>query len=83
MQVMALSLGPRPSSLTAVAWVGKFLKQRPMKLGSNMDRNISNLAEKFKEAEEHINTYYEVEECFFIEWAGGGSLGGVGLREAR
>ena len=83
MQVMALSLGPRPSSLTTVAWVGKFLKQRPMKLGSNMDRNISNLAEKFKEAEEHINTYYEVEECFFIEWAGSGSLGGVGLRGAR
>ena len=30
-----------------------------------MDRNISNLAEKFKEAEEHINTYCEVEESFF------------------
>ena len=37
-----------------------------MKLGSNMDRNISNLAEKFKEAEEHINTHYEVGMFFLL-----------------
>ena len=47
---------------TAVAWVRKFMKQHPVKLGTNMERNISNLVEKLKEAEDHINTYYEVED---------------------
>ena len=47
---------------TAVGWVRKFMKQHPVKLGSNMARNISNLGEKLQEAEDHINEHYEVED---------------------
>ena len=47
---------------TAVAWVRKFMRQHPVKLGTNMGKNISNLVDKLKEAENHINTYYEVED---------------------
>lgn len=47
---------------TAVAWVRKFLRQHPIKLGTDMERNITKLEGKLKEAEEHINEHYEVED---------------------
>ena len=47
---------------TAVAWVRKFLKQHPVNIVENMDRNIKSLEEKLGEAVDHINTYYEVED---------------------
>jgi len=48
---------------TAVSWVRKFLRQHPVKLGENMDRNIGRVEEKLLEAVDHINTHYEVEDC--------------------
>ena len=48
---------------TAVAWVRKYLRQHPVKIGKDMDKNIEGLVEKLKEAEEHINNFYEVEDC--------------------
>ena len=47
---------------TAVAWVRKWMRQHPVKLGTDMARNISTLVDKLKECEDHINTYYEVED---------------------
>lgn len=63
---------------TAVAWVRKYLKQHPVKIGKDMGKNIEGLVEKLKEAEEHINTFYEVEDLMpeisigrvaFVTWA--------------
>ena len=36
------------------------MRQHPVKLGTDMARNISRLVDKLKEAEDHINTYYAV-----------------------
>lgn len=49
---------------TCVAWVRKFLRQHPIKLGDNMAKNIQNLMAKLEEAVDHINTHYEVEDRF-------------------
>jgi hypothetical protein len=47
---------------TAVAWVRKYLKQHPVKIGSDLGKNIEGLLAKLKEAEEHINAFHEVED---------------------
>ena len=47
---------------TAVAWVRKFLRQHPIKMGTDMDRNVQKLVDKLQEAEDHINEHYEVED---------------------
>ena len=47
---------------TAVALVRKFLRQHPIKMGPDMDRNVQKLVDKLQEAEDLINEHYEVED---------------------
>ena len=45
-----------------MAWISKFCRQHPIKITDNLAKNIERLEEKLKEAQDYINTWYEVED---------------------